>query len=140
VKQILIDRRESLANNVILYWCPTCLMLNIPEESRKSAFVHFVHLIWGVLKRPKYALCIRKFLFILKHHEMIQIWFWPDFVRSHYAKGNNVNFVLIKDPENVTQSLGIESFWTECKRKYSCRSQKPNKLQRFKLLVQWNGK
>ena len=88
--------------------------------------------------------CIKKWLipFILKYHEIDDILFWPDLASSHYAKivtkylnEKNVEFVSKgENPPNVPQARGIESFWAECKWRYSCRSEKPKNLQRFKLV------
>ena len=88
--------------------------------------------------------CIKKRLipFILKYHEIDEILFWPDLASSHYAKivtkylnEKNVEFVSKEEnPPNVPQARGIELFWAECKRRYSCRSEKPKNLQGFKLV------
>jgi len=52
-----------------------------------------------------------------------------------YLNEKNVEFVSKgENPPNVPQGRGIESFWAECKRRYSCRSGKPKNLQGFELV------
>lgn len=88
--------------------------------------------------------CLKKRLipFILKHHEIEDIVFWPDLATCHYAnivkdflQEKAVDFVQKKDnPPNVPQARGIEKFWAECKRRYSERPSQPKNLHGFKLI------
>ena len=88
--------------------------------------------------------CLKKRLlpFILKHHEISDILFWPDLATCHYANtvkeylvSKNVDFVQkTENPPNVPQARGIEKFWAECKRLYHLRQETPKNLQGFKLV------
>jgi hypothetical protein len=88
--------------------------------------------------------CVKKRLlpFILEHHELDEVLFWPDLATCHYANlvkeyltEKKVNFVQKQEnPPNVPQARGIEKFWAECKRLYHLRSKTPKNLQGFKLV------
>ena len=64
--------------------------------------------------------CLKKRLisFIKQHHEIEDVFFWPDLASSHYSKEviaylreENVDFVQEQDnPSNVPQARWIEMF------------------------------
>lgn len=84
--------------------------------------------------------CVKKRLipFILEHHQMNQIIFWPDLATIHYA--NNVkNFLQSKmaivdkleNPPNIPHLRPIERFWALCKRRYSDLKSQPDTIRKF---------
>lgn len=77
--------------------------------------------------------------FLSEHHEINDVLFWPDMATSHYAKQvtgyleeKNINFVHKADnAPNVPQARGIETFWAQCKSRYSKRKTKPKNIRGF---------
>ena len=90
--------------------------------------------------------CLRKRLlpFILAHHDIDDILFWPDLASCHYANivkeylnQKNVTFVQKQhNPPNVPQARGIEMFWAICKQRYHAHPGGAKSLHGFKLI--WN--
>ena len=85
--------------------------------------------------------CISTLLlnFIHEHHRTDEILFWPDMASSHYAnnvrsflKEKNVHFVeKSQNAPNVPEARGIETFWAQCKKKYSEVKKVPKTIRGF---------
>ena len=99
----------------------------------------------GTMKAEEYKReCLQKRLlpFILKHHSIDEILFWPDLATIHYEKNvqtwlkdNNISYVARdKNPPNVPQARPIERYWFLCKEKYGQRSKPPKNLRGFKQI------
>lgn len=74
--------------------------------------------------------CLKKQLlpFILQHHELNDILFWPDLATTHYANQVQAFFREKSIPfvEKVeSPPRGIETFWAQCKEEYSNQSTEP---------------
>lgn len=88
--------------------------------------------------------CLKKRLlpFILKHHKIDDVLFWPDLASSHYAndvqdwlKLNKISYVPKKEnPPNLPQARPIEKYWALCKAEYKRNNKQPKNLNSFKRI------
>ena len=81
--------------------------------------------------------------FILQHHKIEEVIFWPDMVILNFTKHvteylAQENFDFISKTENapnVPQACGIQNFWALCKSTHSQRQIKPKNLAGFKKVL-----
>lgn len=88
--------------------------------------------------------CLEKRLlpFVLKHHSIDNVLFWPDLATIHYSgraqewlKYNRIECIAKeRNPPNVPHARPIERFWSICKRRYGQRSRVPKNLNGFKKI------
>lgn len=88
--------------------------------------------------------CLEKRLlpFIMRHHNIGDVVFWPDMATSHYArpviewlKAKGINFVERRDnAPNVPQARPIGKYWAACKAEYKRRKNVAKSLSSFKRI------
>lgn len=137
---------------------------DVPPEKKvkpKGKFVNKKFLVWqaidesgnvsepfistGTINAETYLNeCLKKRLlpFIMRHHNLENVVFWPDMATSHYAgvvvewlMENGINFVHKENnAPNVPQARPVEKYWSACKREYKKRKKPAKSLSSFKRI------